>query len=53
MPEAWRQSWALGGGGALMDMSVHCIDLIQHITGAKATMVAVLTDTKTFHYEVG
>ena len=52
MPGSWRQSWAQGGGGALMDMGVHCIDLIQYITGAKATQVAALTDTKTFQYEV-
>lgn len=49
---AWRQKKALGGGGALMDMGIHCIDLIQYITGAKAVKVAAITCTNTFKYEV-
>ncbi|NJD04497.1 MAG: Gfo/Idh/MocA family oxidoreductase [Ruminiclostridium sp.] len=49
---AWRQKKALGGGGALMDMGIHCIDLIQYITGLKAVKVGALTATNTFKYEV-
>jgi predicted dehydrogenase len=49
---AWRQIKALSGGGALMDMGIHCIDLIQFITGSKARKVAAFTGTKTFGYEV-
>lgn len=52
MEGAWRQKKALSGGGALMDMGVHCIDLIQYITGSKTKKVASLTGTKTFKYEV-
>lgn len=52
MENNWRQSFATAGGGALMDMGVHCIDLIQYITGSKAKKVAALADTKTFRYEV-
>ncbi|MEN6315697.1 MAG: Gfo/Idh/MocA family oxidoreductase [Clostridiaceae bacterium] len=48
----WRQRKSTSGGGALMDMGVHCIDLIQYITGAKAKRVAALIGTKTFQYEV-
>ena len=33
MEGAWRQKKALSGGGALIDMGVHCIDLIEYITG--------------------
>ena len=40
------------GGGALMDMGVHSIDLIQYITGGKAKKIAAMTGTKTFKYEV-
>ena len=29
MPGVWRQSKRSGGGGAMMDMGVHCIDLMQ------------------------
>lgn len=52
MENAWRQNKALSGGGALMDMGVHCIDLIQYITGGKAVKVAALNGTQTFKYEV-
>ncbi len=52
MPGAWRQVKALSGGGPLMDMGVHCIDLLQYITGAKAKKVAALCSTNTFKYEV-
>jgi len=52
MPGNWRQKMSTSGGGSLMDMGVHCIDLIQYITGSKAKRVAALTGTKTFKYEV-
>lgn len=52
MPGSWRQKKNTSGGGALMDMGVHCIDLIQYVTGGKAKRVAALTGTKTFKYEV-
>ena len=52
MPGNWRQSKKNGGGGALMDMGVHCIDLMQYVTGSKVKQVAAFHDTLTFHYEV-
>ena len=52
MPGAWRQIKSESGGGALMDMGVHCIDLIQYITGSKVKTVAGMSGTKVFHYEV-
>ena len=52
MPGNWRQSKKNGGGGCLMDMGVHCIDLIQYITGSKVKEVMALNDTLTFQYEV-
>jgi len=48
----WRQSFAQSGGGSLMDMGVHCIDLLQFISGAKVTGVSAMTGTKTFSYDV-
>ncbi|MCX6905366.1 MAG: Gfo/Idh/MocA family oxidoreductase [Verrucomicrobia bacterium] len=33
MPGAWRQNPALGGGGALMDMGGHCLDLLEMFFG--------------------
>lgn len=52
MPGNWRQATATSGGGALMDMGVHCLDLIQYITGSKAKRAAGMTSTLTFEYEV-
>ena len=49
---AWRQTRAGGGGGALMDMGVHCVDLIRYVTGQDVRQVAGMHDTLTFHYEV-
>lgn len=48
----WRQSKASAGGGALTDMGVHCIDLMEHISGSRVTRVGALISTQTFHYEV-
>jgi predicted dehydrogenase len=52
IPGAWRQSRATSGGGAMMDMGVHCIDLIQYMTGMKAIRAAGMTGTLAFSYEV-
>ena len=52
IPGAWRQDKKLSGGGALMDMGVHCIDLIEYITGGKTVKTVGFNDTKTFSYNV-
>ena len=52
MPGVWRQSKAAAGGGAMMDMGVHCIDLMQYVLGSKAKEVAAFHDTLSFSYEV-
>ena len=49
---AWRQDKKLSGGGALMDMGVHLIDLIQYITNEKIVKVFSFNDTKLFGYSV-
>ncbi len=33
LPGAWRQDPALGGGGSLMDMGGHCLDLLEMFFG--------------------
>jgi len=48
----WRQEKAKAGGGCLMDMGVHCIDLIEYITGSRVTHVAALNETISFDYDV-
>lgn len=49
---AWRQKKELSGGGALVDMGIHVIDLIHYITGLKTVEVAAFSQTQTFNYEV-
>lgn len=49
---AWRQKKSLSGGGALMDMGIHVIDILQYLSGLKAVEVAGFTQTQTFAYEV-
>ncbi|MGI8904985.1 MAG: Gfo/Idh/MocA family protein [Candidatus Sumerlaeaceae bacterium] len=36
MPGAWRQDPKCGGGGAIMDLAVHCIDLLEMLLGPVA-----------------
>lgn len=48
----WRLSKAKSGGGCMMDMAVHTIDLMEYITGMRITRVASLNETLTFQYDV-
>lgn len=48
----WRQVKAKAGGGALMDMGVHCIDLMEYILGARVKQVAAFNDSVVFDYDV-
>ena len=48
----WRQEKAKSGGGCLMDMGVHCIDLIEYITGSRVTHVGGFNETISFDYDV-
>lgn len=52
MEGAWRQKMALSGGGALMDMGVHCIDLLRFMSGLEAKEIVSLKGNQVFKYEV-
>ena len=49
---AWRQVKALGGGGAIMDLGVHCFELAEYILGEKIVETKSFYETRTFSYEV-
>ena len=40
IPGAWRQNPELGGGGALMDMATHLLDLLEHFAGPARRLAA-------------
>ncbi len=46
----WRQTKARSGGGTMMDMGIHCVDLLQYMTGLKATGVTGFTGNRIFQY---
>ena len=52
IPGNWRQQKAQSGGGALMDMGIHCIDLLEYILDSKTQSVMAMCDTKTFAYDI-
>lgn len=52
MENNWRQSFATAGGGALMDMGIHCIDLLSYIIGDNVVKAGGIIERKTFRYEV-
>ncbi len=47
---AWRGTWELDGGGALMNQSIHSIDLLQWMMGRVKSIYAY-TDTLVHHME--
>ncbi len=52
IPGAWRQTRAYSGGGAIMDLAVHCMELFTSITGEDFQKCTAYFTTKTFNYEV-
>lgn len=52
IPGAWRQNKKLSGGGAIMDLGVHCIELINYLLDDEMVEVKGIYSTRTFTYEV-
>lgn len=50
MEGAWRQDKTISGGGALMDMGIHCIDLLQYLSGLDAVECRGYAYNQTFGY---
>ncbi len=49
---AWRQKKSLGGGGAVMDLGVHCIELVEYLLNEEITDVKSFCARQSFSYEV-
>ncbi|MBR5156658.1 MAG: Gfo/Idh/MocA family oxidoreductase [Clostridia bacterium] len=49
-PIKWRQTKAFSGGGAMMDMGIHCIDLLQYMTSLCATEITAMGGNQVFQY---
>lgn len=52
IPGAWRQDPARSGGGCIMDLAVHCMELFSSITGDCIADCQAYFATKTFSYPV-
>ena len=52
IPGAWRQKKSLGGGGAIMDLGVHCIELAEFMLDDEIVDAKSFYSTRTFSYEV-
>lgn len=49
---AWRQVPELGGGGSLIDMGSHCIDLLEFILASRVVEVSCMTGNIVHDYPV-
>jgi len=52
MEGAWRQDPELGGGGSLMDMGNHCIDVLEYMLESRVTEVSCFAGTLVHGYPV-
>lgn len=48
----WRQDREKSGGGCMMDMGVHCLDLVEYISGRRINHVGSINETLEFNYNV-
>ena len=48
--QLWRQSKAYSAGGTMMDMGIHCIDLLTYLTSLKISEVTGITGNQIHKY---
>ena len=48
--QKWRQTKAFSGGGAMMDMGIHCIDLLSYLTSLRPEKVSGIYGNQIFEY---
>ena len=51
IPGAWRQNFAEGGGGALIDLAGHCLDLLEMCFDSAVTSISCMTNRTIQAYE--
>ncbi len=49
---AWRQNKSISGGGAIMDLGVHCIELSEYVLNDEIINVKAFYKTRSFSYDV-
>jgi len=52
VPGAWRQDYSLSKGGCMMDVGVHCLDLLRFLLGDVKEVVSSSVDNFAFSYLV-
>lgn len=52
MENCWRQNKTLSGGGAMLDMAIHAVDLIRYITGLEIVDTTGFVGNQVFKYSV-
>ena len=50
IPGAWRQDIAISHGGALIDMSTHCLDILEWIMDTRIVEITGFQDLRTHKY---
>ena len=48
--QKWRQTKAFSAGGTMMDMGIHCIDLLTYLTGLRITEATGIIGNQIFKY---
>ena len=52
MENCWRQNKTLSGGGAMLDMGIHAIDIIRYISGQEIAETTGFAGNQIFKYNV-
>ena len=52
MENCWRQNKSLSGGGAMLDMAIHAVDLIRYISGLEIAETAGVIGNQIHKYKV-
>jgi len=52
MANDWRQDPDKSAGGALIDLGIHCLDLLEFIIGSRIEKISAFIKTMTFNYRI-